>query len=50
MWLQAQANHFTKLEVQDAQGNSIARSPVVGQHLIILQRRQSGSPGLMGEM
>jgi hypothetical protein len=39
MWLQARANHFTKLEVQDAQGNSIARSPVVGQHLIILQRR-----------
>ena len=50
MWLQARANHFTKLEVQDAQGNSIARSPVVGQHLIILQRRQSSSPGLMGEM
>ncbi|WP_310485017.1 hypothetical protein [Chamaesiphon sp. VAR_48_metabat_403] len=41
MWLQAQANHFTKLEIQDSQGISIARSPVVGKHLIILQRRQS---------
>jgi hypothetical protein len=41
MWLQAKATHFTKLEIQDAQGVSIARSPVVGQHMIILQRRQS---------
>jgi hypothetical protein len=41
MWLQAQANHFTKLEIQDVQGRSIARSPVVGRHPIILQRRQS---------
>jgi hypothetical protein len=41
MWLQAQANHFTKLEIQDNQGVSIARSPVVGKHPIILQRRQS---------
>jgi hypothetical protein len=41
MWLQAKANHFTKLEIQDVQGDSIARSPVVGQHMIILQRRQS---------
>jgi hypothetical protein len=40
MWLQAQANHFTKLEIQDTQGISIARSPVVGKHPIILQRRQ----------
>jgi hypothetical protein len=40
MWLQAKANHFSKLEVQDAQGGSIARSPVVGNHAIILQRRQ----------
>jgi hypothetical protein len=40
MWLQAKANHFSKLEVQDAQGESIARSPVVGNHPIILQRRQ----------
>ncbi len=38
MWLQAKANHFSKLEVQDAQGNSIARSPVVGREMIILQR------------
>jgi hypothetical protein len=41
MWLQAQANHFTKLEIQDSQGIAIARSPVVGKHPIILQRRQS---------
>jgi hypothetical protein len=41
MWLQAQTNHFTKLEIQDSQGVSIARSPVVGKHPIILQRRQS---------
>jgi hypothetical protein len=41
MWLQAQTNHFTKLEIQDSQGVSIARSPVVGKHLIIIQRRQS---------
>jgi hypothetical protein len=41
MWLQAKANHFRKLEIQDAQGVSIARSPVVGNHPIILQRRQN---------
>ncbi len=41
MWLQAQTNHFTKLEIQDSQGIAIARSPVVGKHPIILQRRQS---------
>jgi hypothetical protein len=41
MWLQAQANNFTKLEIQDRQGVSIARSPVVGKHPIILHRRQS---------
>jgi hypothetical protein len=41
MWLQAKANHFNKLEIQDAQGVSIARSPVVGNHPIILQRRQA---------
>jgi hypothetical protein len=41
MWLQARANHFTKLELQNAQGDSIARNPVVGKHMIILQRRQS---------
>ncbi len=40
MWLQAKANKFSKLEVQDAQGRSIARSPVVGNHPIILQRRR----------
>jgi hypothetical protein len=39
MWLQAQANHFSKLELQDADGHSIARSPVVGQHMVILHRR-----------
>ncbi len=41
MWLQAKANHFTKLELQNTQGDSIARNPVVGKHMIILQRRQS---------
>jgi hypothetical protein len=41
MWLQAKANHFGKLEIQDAQGVSIARSPVVGNHPLILQRRQN---------
>jgi hypothetical protein len=39
MWLQAKTNKFSKLEIQDAQGVSIARSPVVGNHPIILQRR-----------
>jgi hypothetical protein len=41
MWLQSRANHFTKLELQDAAGNPIARNPVVGKHPIVLQRRQS---------
>ena len=41
MWLQARSNHFSKLEIQDSQGVSIARSPVVGKHAIILQRRPS---------
>jgi hypothetical protein len=41
MWQQAQANHFTKLELQDDRGVSIARSPVVGKHAIILQRQRS---------
>ncbi len=40
MWLQSKANHFSKLEIQDAQGGLVARSPVVGNHPIILQRRQ----------
>jgi hypothetical protein len=41
MWLQARANHFGKLELQDPTGHTIARSPVVGQHMVVLQRRQS---------
>ncbi len=41
MWLQARTNHFTKLELQDAQGKLVARSPVVGAHLVILHRRQN---------
>jgi hypothetical protein len=40
MWSQAQANHFSKLEIQDSQGIAIARSPVVGHQMIILQRHQ----------
>jgi hypothetical protein len=41
MWLQARSNHLSKLEIQDSQGVAIARSPVVGKHPIILQRRSS---------
>jgi hypothetical protein len=41
MWLQAKANHFGKLEIQDASGVLIARSPVVGNRPIILHRRQT---------
>jgi hypothetical protein len=41
MWFQARANHFSKLELQDLTGQTIARSPVVGQHMVVLQRRQS---------
>jgi hypothetical protein len=41
MWLQARSNHFGKLELQDPTGQTIARSPVVGQHMVVLQRRQS---------
>jgi hypothetical protein len=41
MWLQARANHFGKLELQDPTGQTISRSPVVGQHMVVLQRRQS---------
>jgi hypothetical protein len=41
MWLQAQTNHFTKLEIRDDRGNPVARSPVVGQHAIVLQRQLS---------
>ncbi len=41
MWHQAKANHFTKLEIQDTTGNSLARSPVVGRDMIILRRYQS---------
>jgi hypothetical protein len=40
MWLQAKTNKFSKLKIQDAQGGLLARSPVVGNHPIILQRRQ----------
>ena len=40
MWLQAQANHLSKLELQTAAGDSLARAPVVGKHMIILARRQ----------
>ena len=39
MWLQAQSNHFSKLELQDIEGNSIARTPVVGQQMIIIKRK-----------
>ena len=41
MWVQARSNHFRKLELQDITGRSIARSPIVGQHMVILQRREN---------
>ncbi|WP_373540837.1 hypothetical protein [Chamaesiphon sp.] len=41
MWLQAQTNHFSRLAIEDSQGVAIARSPVVGKHAIVLQRRSS---------
>jgi hypothetical protein len=41
MWQQATANHFSKLEVQDLQGKLVARSPVVGNEMVILNRRQN---------
>jgi hypothetical protein len=41
MWLQAQANHFSRLAIEDSHGIAIARSPVVGKHAIVLQRRSS---------
>jgi hypothetical protein len=41
MWLQARSHHFSKLELQDPTGQTIARSPVVGQHMVVLQRRPS---------
>jgi hypothetical protein len=40
MWNQARANSFSKLELQDTEGKSIARSPVVGREMIVLQRHQ----------
>ncbi len=39
MWSQARSRNFSKLEVRDTQGKSIARSPVVGREIIILQRQ-----------
>jgi hypothetical protein len=39
MWQETLANHFTKLELQDPHGESIARSPVVGKHMVIFKRR-----------
>jgi hypothetical protein len=39
MWQETLANHFTKLELQDPHGELIARSPVVGKHMIVLKRR-----------
>jgi hypothetical protein len=40
MWNQARSNNFSKLELQDTKGRSLARSPVVGREMIILQRHQ----------
>ncbi len=41
MWTQAKANNFSKLEIQDISGKTIARSPVVGREPIVLQRHQN---------
>ncbi len=41
MWDQTQTNQFTQLEIQDTDGKTIARSPVVGKQMIVLQRQQS---------
>ena len=41
MWTQAKENNFSKLELQDTEGKSLARSPVVGREMIILQRHQT---------
>jgi hypothetical protein len=40
MWTQARSNNFSKLELQNIEGRSLARSPVVGREMIILQRHQ----------
>jgi hypothetical protein len=40
MWSQARSNNFSKLELQDLDGRTLARSPVVGREMIILQRHQ----------
>ena len=37
----SQSLDFRKLDILDNQGNLIARTPVVGKELIILQRNQS---------
>lgn len=40
MWDRARSSNFSKLELQDTEGRSLARSPVVGREMIILQRHQ----------
>lgn len=41
MWKQANSLDFSKLEIANMQGKLIARSPVVGSEMIILERRGS---------
>jgi len=42
MWQRSQELDFSKIEISDNQGRSIARSPVIGSKMIILQRQLSG--------
>jgi ABC-type molybdenum transport system ATPase subunit/photorepair protein PhrA len=42
MLKRAQELDFSKLEITDIQGTLLARSPVVGPNMIILQRAISG--------
>ena len=41
LWQRAQQLSFNKLQVYDPQGNLVARSPVVGKNLVILQSETS---------
>jgi hypothetical protein len=38
MWKRSQKLRFSQLDVTDAEGNLLARSPVIGKQMIVLQR------------
>lgn len=40
MWTRSQDLDFTKLELLDTKGNLLARSPVIGEDMVILRRTQ----------